>query len=50
MTYTQYLDESAKAIISYAELTEKCPRCIVREIEDRLREIIQEDKDDVDPC
>jgi len=42
MTYTQYLNEAANAIIDYAELTERCPRCIVREIEDRLREIIQE--------
>jgi len=43
MTYTQFVEESAKAIIAYADHTEKCPRCIVREIEDKLREIIQND-------
>lgn len=46
MTFTQYLEESAKAIIAFADHTEMCPRYIVREIEDKIREIIQEDKDD----
>lgn len=47
MTYTDYVTESAKAIIAYAEHTEMCPRCIVREIEDKIRELV---KDDDNPC